>query len=570
MRAQQYRALVIVAGLASCAFVLATLGRATLGQATLGQAIGAQEAGGSAPQQQSAPAIRSQTNLIVVRVVVRDAKGNPVSGLTRNDFQLFDNKKPQVISSFSAESPEAAGHVDAKVSGGAAPQPAAAAGTGAALPQRFTALFFDDYHMEFGDLVPIREAAKRYLAKRLDAGERVAIFSASGSIHVEFTSDREKLEEALTHLALAPRFEPTDSCAKLPVYLAQRVVDMDQEALQDAENLVRPCDCHLKECPQLEAATLNEAKSVAHYNNEGAAATIAALEKLVHRMAETPGGERTIAMVSDGFLNEEYKFQIDAVIDRALRAKVIINALDAVGLSVEIPGESEYARQGRQRNGDVLLQAAEGTGGVFVQNTNDMDAGLARIGALRTPSYLLGFAPKDLKFDGQFHTVTVKLTHPQNFTVQARRGYFAPKQVEDAASAENEKVEETMFSQQELSGLPVQLSTKFDKVDAQTTKFSVIADVDLRAMRFRKEAGHNLDDVTMMVALFDADGNYVTGQKKTLKMHLSDATLHKLEGSGATMTTELNVKPGSYLVRAVVLESESQQVAAGSQTVAIP
>ena len=71
-----------------------------------------------------------------------------------------------------------------------------------------------------------------------------------------------------------------------------------------------------------------------------------------------------------------------------------------------------------------------------------------------------------------------------------------------------------MFSQQELSGLPVQLSTKFDKVDAQTTKFSVIADVDLRAMRFRKEAGHNLDDVTMMLVLFDADGNYVTGQKK--------------------------------------------------------
>jgi hypothetical protein len=74
----------------------------------------------------------------------------------------------------------------------------------------------------------------------------------------------------------------------------------------------------------------------------------------------------------------------------------------------------------------------------------------------------------------------------------------------------------------------------------------------------------------MMVALFDADGNYVTGQKKTLKMHLSDATLRKLEGSGATMTAELSVKPGSYLVRAVVLESESQQVASGSQTVAIP
>jgi hypothetical protein len=89
-------------------------------------------------------------------------------------------------------------------------------------------------------------------------------------------------------------------------------------------------------------------------------------------------------------------------------------------------------------------------------------------------------------------------------------------------------------------------------------------------MHFRKEAGHNMDDVTLMVALFDADGNYLAGQKKTLKMHLSDATLRNLQNTGATMTAELKVKPGTYLVRAVLGESESQQIGASSQTVEVP
>jgi len=212
----------------------------------------------------------------------------------------------------------------------------------------------------------------------------------------------------------------------------------------------------------------------------------------------------------------------------------------------------------------------EGTGGILVQNSNDMESGLSRIGTLRIASYLLGFAPTDLKFDGQFHKVTVKLGNKENLTVQTRQGYFAPKQAENAEAAENDKLERAMFSQRDTNELPVQFSTKFDKVDAQTTKFSVIAEVDLRSMRFRKAGGNNLDDVTMMLGIFDVDGNYITGQKKTLKMHLSDTTLRKLESSGATMTTEVNVKPGNYVVRAVVLESESQQMSAGSQSVAIP
>jgi VWFA-related protein len=145
----------------------------------------------AASQRQPVPVIRAQTNLIVVRVVVRDAGRNPVSGLDRNDFKLFDNNKEQSISYFAPEGPEVANPAGAEGTATVANQPQNSATSARYLPpQRFRAIFFDDYHMEFGDLVQIREAAKHYLGKHLDAGERVAVVSASGSIPVGFTNDR--------------------------------------------------------------------------------------------------------------------------------------------------------------------------------------------------------------------------------------------------------------------------------------------------------------------------------------------------------------------------------------------
>src|SRR5580698_247409 len=46
---------------------------------------------------------RSRVDLVLIPVVIRDGKGKPVSGLKKEDFQLFDRGKPQTISRFSAE-----------------------------------------------------------------------------------------------------------------------------------------------------------------------------------------------------------------------------------------------------------------------------------------------------------------------------------------------------------------------------------------------------------------------------------------------------------------------------------
>src|SRR5260370_42295443 len=49
---------------------------------------------------------RVRVNLVLVRVVVPDSQGKVVTGLKKEDFQLSDNRKPQMISTFSVETPE--------------------------------------------------------------------------------------------------------------------------------------------------------------------------------------------------------------------------------------------------------------------------------------------------------------------------------------------------------------------------------------------------------------------------------------------------------------------------------
>ncbi len=592
-----------------------------------GLATGAQQ--NSAPpanQNEPAPTIRTQTNLIVVRVIVRDANGNPVSDLSHGDFQVFDNKKAQVISYFSAEAPKTVSPAEAKSAEGVQQN---ATGPTPVAPQRFTALYFDDYHLTLGNLGQIRDAAKRYVAKRLDKGARVAIYSTSGKVHVEFTSDRDKLEQALSQLQFDLRVQTESECPPMTDYQAQEIaggtladaappaptneppslteespspIPASQNARKRSPPPSNPEAPHADPGPLEIAAAVGgalrcspedlraRASLIARENDQDAETTLTALDNLVRRMAETPGGERTIAMVSEGFLNKKLQQQMDALIDRALRAKVIINALDAQGLYTPAGTEVDAALLGIDPTGrlqnayenlqthsvdldaDVLAEAAEGTGGITIKNSNDFEGGLARMTAPYT-TYVLAFSPANSAFDGKFHALTVKLVNSAQFTVQARRGYYAPKHAEDAATAtaasEKEEMERALFSWEDINGLPIQISTNFAKVDQQTTKITVTVDADMHSVRFRKEGGSNQDDLTLMVALFDPDGNYVTGKNETISLRLPDAGLAQLRGAGGETTAELTVKPGSYLVRAVLRESASQLLGAANQSLVI-
>jgi VWFA-related protein len=120
----------------------------------------------SAPPQTAAPpsVISVQTDLILVRVVARDTHGNAVTGLGQSDFQLFDNGKPQAISFFSAENGAGQPATAATPATTPAGAPSANPSTSEA-GQRHTALFFDDYHLQFEDLARTRLAAHGFVTK---------------------------------------------------------------------------------------------------------------------------------------------------------------------------------------------------------------------------------------------------------------------------------------------------------------------------------------------------------------------------------------------------------------------
>jgi len=538
-----------------------------------------------------ATTFKVNVNLVVVRVVVRDSKGQAVGNLHKDDFQLFDNRKPQVITQFSAERagkeiPSTA--VPARTSNesgvpaeGVVPP---------AVPERYIAYLFDDVHLNFADLALARKAADRHIAS-LRPTDRAAIYSTSGQTEVDFTDDRAQLHQALLKLQPRPisHLNDINQCFTVNYYMADLIENQrDPQAIAVATQDAAFCDfSNLPAAQALAAAQpLVESTAMQVLEAEGQESHVAltVLRDAVRRMATMPG-QRSLVFVSPGFLTPQLEFEYGDVIDHAVRSQVTIGTLDARGLYVP-PGidasnsgsanpltagqRQMYEIDQAHASSDILSVLADSTGGAFFQNSNDLDEGFRRVASTPEYSYVLGFSPQNLKLDGSFHSLKVGVKSPPKLQVQARRGYFAPKHAADPAQQAKEEIEEALFSQEEVRTLPVDLHTQFFKSGEFDAKLTVLAHIDIRRLHLRKADGRNNDELTVVSAIFNGSGNLVQGIQKTLTMHLKDETLEKRMDSGITMKTSFDVKPGSYLVRLVVRDAEAQLVAAENDAIRIP
>jgi hypothetical protein len=183
--------------------------------------------------------------------------------------------------------------------------------------------------------------------------------------------------------------------------------------------------------------------------------------------------------------------------------------------------------------------------------------------------YLLFFSPSDLKLDGRFHTLKVNLKNDKGFDLQFRRGYYEPAAAAGSAARVKQDLEDAFFSRDEIHGVPAVLQTDYFKLDNGDATLSADVDVDVKGLAFKKDNARNSDDLTVIVGLFDGDGNYVSGVQKKLEMHLLDATLQKLTSTGITSRQSFTVHPGRYMVRAVVRDTQGQLMSAESTIVSI-
>jgi len=574
------------------------------GQTAPTQASTAQPAAvASATAEKTAPEMSSRdeaatfkvnVRLVLVRVVVRDQQGHAIGNLHKEDFQLFDNRKQQVISQFSVEQPGsqiAREQKSTEIPAASETEPTKTAN----VAERFIAYVFDDVNMKVQDVLTVRQAAERRV-EMMQPTDRAAIFKTSGERNLDFTDDRGKLHEALLQIGPRP-ISPSEmqECPYMSYYMADLIVNKnDPQALDNATRDALQCSglgasaSNAAEIAIAQQTAQNMAQSAAQrqlaLGDSETLLVLRSLRDVVRRMAAAPG-QRIVVLVSPGFITPFLEQEVAEIIDYALRENVIVSAVDARGLYVPSlygdmsrqnlpnlstsPQESVYESMEESADDYVLSNLSESSGGTFFHNSNDLDQGLKQ--AAETPEYyyVLGFSPQNMKFDGAFHGINVKFTKPSKFSIQARKGYYAPKQAPNAQEEARQEIQEAIFSQEETHDLPVDLHTQFFKASDQDAKLSVMVHVDVKRMHFQKTGGRNNNDLTIAAALFDRNGSFISGNEKILEMHWKDETLeHKLD-RGVTLKSSFDVKPGSYLVRLVVRDNEGL-IAAENGPIEIP
>jgi len=143
----------------------------------------------------------SRVNLVSVLVVVRDREGRAVGHLTKEDFQLFDKGKAQIISKFTVETaespPPAVQATTIAPADGSRTPPASASPV---LPERYVAYLFDNIDLKPGDLLQTRQAVNQHLDESLEPSARAGVFTTSGQVLAEFTADRAALHAAVNRV----------------------------------------------------------------------------------------------------------------------------------------------------------------------------------------------------------------------------------------------------------------------------------------------------------------------------------------------------------------------------------
>ena len=522
-----------------------------------------------------------RVNLVQVRVVVRDNKGKLVEGLKREDFQLLDQGKPQVITNFAVETLEtrrqrAEAEVRAQQQAELT-EPSAPSQEKLALPHRFVALVFDDIHLCLPDATFVRSSAHQMI-ESLAPTDRLAIYTTSEQVTQEFTSNKTLLEQKLLQIVPWPKLGDPGECPDQDYYLADLALNQSDPL---AMSLIGMSSLSTSQREKSEQLTHMESALVG--GDTEISFTYRALGDVIRRLRGLPG-DRVLVLASPGFLSRARFHQDEMdVIDQTSRAGIVINTLDARGLYApdlgnvmkrdnaatlgpmimfRLQAQAEYQR--------VLADFANGTGGTFFHNSNDLAGGLIRAAEAPEISYILGFSPQNQKLDGKYHAIKVTLVRHLKYDIQARRGYYAPKKADNPLEQARQEIAEALFSQEEIQELALNLQIQYFKDAEAKARLSVVSKIGLDGMHFRKADGRNWDALTVATAVFDENGNFVTGTEKVMEMKFLDKTYEKLTRTGLALKLSFDVTPGRYMVRQVIRDSEGAQMAARNGAIEIP
>ena len=565
-----------------------------------------------AAAQQPAPSATFQVevNFVDIDAIVTDARGNFVGDLTKDDFELLDDGKPQEISAFSL--------VDI-------PMPTASATTrrppaivtdvksnAEPISGRLYVIVLDDLNVAPLRTKVVVSAARQLIERHFGPNDVAAIVYTSGRTDgaQEFTSERALL------LAAIDKFQGR----KLRSTVIEKADQYFQQHLKELEiNQPDPDDPDATTGPP-QSGTVRGPMGYSDITTDPddfershrAQQVLGALKRLAETMGGMRGRRKAVVMFSEGidypiydiFGSQGATSVIAATrdaISAAARANVSFFSLDPRGLvgmtseAIELNAAAD-PHLGFDAKGlladmylsqDSLRTLAEETGGYAAVNSNNVSTALDRIVRLNSRYYVLGYYPKDARRDGRFHKIEVRTKRP-GLRVTARKGYVSPRtpSADELRAQERERergrgragtaqtsneLREILTQPLQRNGLTMTVQAAPFKGSARQASVALAIEIDAGRLHFSEQPNKTfVDGIELSMFALDERGRQHGGNFYQFNLTLRPETFARVRGSIVRVNPRIDLPPGRYQLRVGVRESGAGEMGSVFHDIQVP
>ena len=528
-------------------------------------------------------------DVVVVNAVVTDKQGNPVKDLKVDEFKVYEDGKLQPIHTFALESYKA---TQAQVSG----RPATTTEEDTSASQsRMISLVVDDLATAGPEFfMYAQQALQKLLASNIEPSDLISLTTASGSVTQPFTSDRDLLLSLVGELHKKVQRAGTvkSQCPELTDLQAQHIRNNlpDETPLRVAIAETIICQ-NLEQLPNPEMVAEPVVRSAASQqfeeNQHRYRSLLTSLRQYLRSLRHFEG-KKSLILISDGFLSDYVRYELQDVTDMALRSGVIFNTVDVRGLYTTnyqasdrvVAGNNNesfalLSRKPQMRTDDFryqedpLRQLSGETGGMHIGNTNDLAAGMRKIIDSQSFYYILSYSTPNAKSDGRYHKIKLEVTRP-GLQVTYRKGYYAPKEQLSFERRKKEDIIEALRAPGNLNEIPIQLSYNYFQMEDSRYQLALMTQVNIRGMKFVEEDSRHKNLISLVVVALDEHDQYIDGLEKTIDLNLTSPSYIALLSHGFTSKMDVKVPPGRYKIRAVVREGLHTRMGSINKMIEVP
>ena len=526
---------------------------------------------------------RNSYTVTVVNIdaFVTDKKGNPVTGLTKDDFQIFQDGVEKKITNFAPYTHDVFRSVFAKPTPGL-PAPAATPTptpvNRPAIKPMYMAIYIDNDNLRPIDRNRVMRKLRRFVRENLQPPMRMMVLFNDHGLKVlqPFTTDPEEIYQALRGVRLfTGGRSQRDSAHRDVVEMLRKYQDQDRAAAGSNYNENAP------------GSVYHILKAYADEERNRLSFSVGALREAVSMLAGLPG-RKSILYISDGLqmtpamdlfydyaavyhstsilsLMSQYERTdlFKGLVNNAAAQGVTFYTIGAQGLQVSGAGtaESRYAQDAlastvaTQSYNDSLHYMAEGTGGRAIVNTNDFAAGLQKISKDLYTYYSLGYTITSTGRD-IVHRIKVKLRNKPGYTVRYRR-HFVEKSLESRVQDQVMSSLVTPFNHN-----PMQIAVSHRQPAPATNEWWTVpihVSFPLRKVALLPDGDDYVGRVILYVAARDSKGKQSDIQHQEHEVRIPGADYEDAKRQRFGIDLSLLMAPGIYRVSVGVLDEITQQ-----------